>query len=33
VQKVSVTAQSLKVETILEDGSIFDTWERAPRAR
>lgn len=33
VQKVTVTAESLKVETILYDGSVFDVWERKPRVR
>ncbi len=33
VQKVTVTSTQLKVETILHDGSVFDTWQKPPRKR
>ncbi len=33
VQKVTVTKDLLKVETILHDGKVYDTWQKTPRKR
>ncbi|MBE7490994.1 MAG: fibronectin type III domain-containing protein [Planctomycetes bacterium] len=33
LQKVTVTRDQLKVETILHDGRVFDTWQTGPRKR
>lgn len=33
VQRVTVTKKKLTVETVLLDGSVFDTWSKTPRNR
>ncbi|MCC6466015.1 MAG: metallophosphoesterase family protein [Planctomycetes bacterium] len=33
VQRVTADKDSLKVETILHNGKVFDTWQRSPRKR